>query len=258
MIRTLPKVLVFGFLALWYPAAADAQNHDHDRAGLGSEGRNPPGSGYFDGFLLPRDPQIAIEVRFISVVFDDRALGIDLKDAVQRYNRQAQATLVDLPVLGEFFGRRGSFPDPQGPPIGAAVVVGQTMVIDLRPPGDAPVADELEKAERAAKAAIEDWTDKMRTGEAPVDTSGTGIGKGIEGKPTELVVRTDRVDSVVKLTDRRVVVLGGPEGGATKDKVPVLSDIPFLGHLFKPSKVHKEKQSLMIIITPQIVVTDEE
>ena len=56
--------------------------------------------------------------------------------------------------------------------------------------------------------------------------------------------------------DQQTVVLGGllkeQETSSTR-KVPILGDIPILGHLFKHTQKSKRKTSLVIMLTPYIV-----
>ena len=52
------------------------------------------------------------------------------------------------------------------------------------------------------------------------------------------------------------MVLGGLMSetvSKTKDKVPVLGDIPFLGRLFRSESSTTQKKNLIIFVTPRII-----
>jgi type IV pilus assembly protein PilQ len=58
------------------------------------------------------------------------------------------------------------------------------------------------------------------------------------------------------VNDGQTVVLGGileTEKRDTEKKVPVLGDIPVLGHLFKSTTKTNNKDELLIFITPKIM-----
>lgn len=66
--------------------------------------------------------------------------------------------------------------------------------------------------------------------------------------------RTAKTTVVVK--DQQTVVIGGlmrDEYTTSKDKVPVLGDIPVLGFLFSSTKTTKRKSNLLLILTPHVI-----
>ena len=76
--------------------------------------------------------------------------------------------------------------------------------------------------------------------------------------PTTLK-RTAKTTVVVK--DNETIVIGGLVGDSTTDAttgVPLLSNIPLLGWLFKAKTVKREKTNLYIFLTPHIVRTQKE
>ena len=69
------------------------------------------------------------------------------------------------------------------------------------------------------------------------------------------------VNTQVVVRDQQTIVIGGlvrDVEAETVDKVPVLGDIPILGYLFRRTQSRREKQNLLIILTPYIIrdVTD--
>lgn len=65
-----------------------------------------------------------------------------------------------------------------------------------------------------------------------------------------------KLKTTVLADDGQLIVLGGlldEESGESVSKVPVLGDIPILGHLFKSTVNKKTKRNLMIFIRPTIL-----
>ncbi|MBA3539642.1 MAG: type II secretion system secretin GspD, partial [Deltaproteobacteria bacterium] len=67
---------------------------------------------------------------------------------------------------------------------------------------------------------------------------------------------TRTIETRVLVKDQHTVVIGGlmqTREINTASKVPVLGDIPLLGHLFKSSQKTKKKTNLLILLTPYII-----
>jgi len=68
-----------------------------------------------------------------------------------------------------------------------------------------------------------------------------------------------RVRQVVTSTivwDGQTIVLGGliaENVSKTKDKIPVLGDIPLLGRLFRSERSTSEKRNLVVFVTPKLI-----
>ncbi len=80
---------------------------------------------------------------------------------------------------------------------------------------------------------------------------------GVNGNTgVDISFSTRRLTTTVLADDGQVVVLGGlitENVQESVQKVPLLGDIPFLGHLFKSSSSKKTKRNLMVFIKPTIV-----
>lgn len=64
------------------------------------------------------------------------------------------------------------------------------------------------------------------------------------------------IDSTVLVDDGRIIVLGGLIQDSVQDgvdKVPVLGDIPLLGHLFRSEKRKRMKTNLMVFLRPYVL-----
>lgn len=72
-------------------------------------------------------------------------------------------------------------------------------------------------------------------------------GDGVRGAVTEVRVR-----------DGGTVVVGGLKGTEPKKKAPVLGDVPLIGRLFRSKAPEKERENLLIFVTPRIIIQDEE
>ena len=68
------------------------------------------------------------------------------------------------------------------------------------------------------------------------------------------------LDSTVRLNDGETIILGGlirDSRSTTYNKVPLLGDLPYLGHIFRNRNHNDQKEELIIYITPHIFYGDE-
>ena len=69
-------------------------------------------------------------------------------------------------------------------------------------------------------------------------------------------LRTQKISTVVNLWDGQTVVLGGSVTSAiqtTKNKVPLLGDLPLVGGLFRSQTEMSVEKKLMVFVTATIV-----
>jgi general secretion pathway protein D len=67
---------------------------------------------------------------------------------------------------------------------------------------------------------------------------------------------TSTLQNTVIVHDQETIVIGGLMSDKLEQShstVPILGDIPVLGHLFRSSKKYKRKRNLLILLTPHIV-----
>lgn len=72
----------------------------------------------------------------------------------------------------------------------------------------------------------------------------------------QLVTNKRTVSNTVSIEGGQILVIGGLIGDQVNDsvnKIPLLSDIPLLGNLFKSRTISRSKQNLMIFIHPSIL-----
>ena len=92
--------------------------------------------------------------------------------------------------------------------------------------------------------------------DTPPQIPGVNVANVVE-VPTILPRFTVRqVITTVNIWDNQTVVLGGliaSTTSSTKDKVPVLGDLPLVGRLFRSEANVSEKKNLVIFVTPTII-----
>ena len=74
------------------------------------------------------------------------------------------------------------------------------------------------------------------------------------------IIATRRADSVVSLKSGSTMVIGGLMDSSERkvvNKIPLLGNIPIIGEFFKYSSTTKDKQELIILVTPYIVGENE-
>jgi type II secretion system protein D len=99
-----------------------------------------------------------------------------------------------------------------------------------------------------------------------IDAEKSAVGPEAEGVPISIsstgeVVRQPLIDvtlaqTTVSALSGQTLVLGGlitKSRATTKRRVPVLSEVPVLGHLFRYDAVRTERNELLIIMTPHII-----
>jgi hypothetical protein len=87
---------------------------------------------------------------------------------------------------------------------------------------------------------------------------GTGGGSITVQQPVQEIVN---VSTVVSVPDGGTVLLGGIKRlreGRSMNGVPILNKIPYVSRLFKNTGVGRETESLMLMVTPRIIIQEEE
>ncbi|MBF0117384.1 MAG: type IV pilus secretin PilQ [Desulfobacterales bacterium] len=86
----------------------------------------------------------------------------------------------------------------------------------------------------------------------------SATGEAVQGNP---VILTKRAETKVLLLDGQTTVIGGltkETGSDSKTGVPLLQEIPLIGHLFKGTNKKKTMEELLIFITPHILKEQSE
>ena len=75
------------------------------------------------------------------------------------------------------------------------------------------------------------------------------------------VIAQVSVSTTVSVPDGGTVLLGGVKRlreGRNMAGVPILNKIPYISRLFKNSGVGRETESIMLMVTPRIIIQEEE
>lgn len=86
-------------------------------------------------------------------------------------------------------------------------------------------------------------------------------GGGQSGTVQLPVIATISVSTVVSVPDGGTVLLGGIKRlreGRNMAGVPILNKLPYISRLFKNSGVGRETESIMLMVTPRIIIQEEE
>ncbi|GMN88540.1 type IV pilus secretin PilQ [Francisella sciaenopsi] len=87
---------------------------------------------------------------------------------------------------------------------------------------------------------------------------GASSGKTSTGEDLPPIINKREVTTKVMVKDGETVVIGGiytKEQAETRNKIPFLGDIPYLGYLFSYTKIDDRDAELLIFITPKIIET---
>jgi len=75
------------------------------------------------------------------------------------------------------------------------------------------------------------------------------------------IIRIRRINTSVVAAHGQTIVLGGlmkENVSVDEKKVPLLGDIPILGHLFKSTSKTKDKTELLVLVTPTILINSDD
>ena len=75
------------------------------------------------------------------------------------------------------------------------------------------------------------------------------------------MLETINVGTTVSVPDGGTVLLGGIKRlreGRNMAGVPILNKIPYISRLFKNSGVGRDTESVMLMVTPRIIIQEEE
>jgi general secretion pathway protein D len=92
--------------------------------------------------------------------------------------------------------------------------------------------------------------------QAQAQSVGTGVGNPIVQQQPLPIFRLRQVVTSAIVWDGQTVVLGGLISDnvvKTKDKVPVIGDLPLVGRLFRSESSTSKKKNLLIFVTPTII-----
>jgi len=223
---------------------------------------NAPSVGSLTGILT--DPQFKLAVQAL-----EQRDGVDLLTAPEvttESGRQAQIQTVDLQTI--VTGNNASSQTGGGGTGGTGTTIAQattqiqptTQILPLGPTLDVipyVSADEY-SVQMTIIPTVTEFLGYDDPGKFVVQTSVGG------NAPLTAVLplphfRLREVVTSVTVWDAQTVVMGGlitDNVSKTKDKVPLLGDLPLVGRLFRSESSQKSKKNLMIFVTPTIINPD--
>lgn len=104
-----------------------------------------------------------------------------------------------------------------------------------------------------------------------IDAEKSALGPEAEGVPISIsatgdvvrqpVINTTTAQTTISATTGQTVVLGGlitKSRSSIQRRVPLLADVPVLGHLFRYDRITNKRTELLIILTPHVVRTEDD
>ncbi|MCA9755808.1 MAG: tetratricopeptide repeat protein [Candidatus Eisenbacteria bacterium] len=90
----------------------------------------------------------------------------------------------------------------------------------------------------------------------PTVSSVTGFTESLPNLPPQPIIDTRETQTSVRLREEQTLVIGGMIQTLESDRVsgiPILSRIPYLGALFRRTKVEEQRRELVVLLTPRII-----
>lgn len=229
---------------------------------FGKDGTATPALGTFTGILT--DPQFRVVLRAI-----EQRDGIDLLNEGQvttLSGRQAQIQVSEVKTIVTGVEQNSG----QGGTTAAAgdnTLLQQTATFqtpNTAPVPLGPVIDVLPTVSSDGytiqMTIIPTLTEfvgyDLATASIFVPTAITATGQTLAGTLPLPIFRVRQLTTSCSVWDGQTIVLGGLISDTvvkTKDKVPVLADVPFLGKFFTSESSQTQKKNLVIFVTPRII-----
>ena len=114
----------------------------------------------------------------------------------------------------------------------------------------------VERKEVGIKLKVTPQINEGNAVQLKIEQEVSGVKPGTAGTAVDVIFSKRSVTTTVMVDDGQIVVIGGlidEDVQETESKVPLLGDIPVLGHLFRSTKSSKSKRNLMIFIKPTII-----
>lgn len=122
--------------------------------------------------------------------------------------------------------------------------------------------DGRRRVRRTSDNLLQDLLDLGNGDDAPDDGENNEIETESQGVTIQQpVIAVTTVSTVVSVPDGGTVLLGGikrMQEGRIERGVPMLSNIPYINRLFKNVAVGRETSNLMMMVTPRIIIQEEE
>jgi len=114
----------------------------------------------------------------------------------------------------------------------------------------------IERKEVGIKLKVTPQINEGNAVQLSIEQEVSGVKGGTAGTAVDVIFSKRSVTTTVMVDDGQIVVIGGlidEDVQETVSKVPLLGDIPIIGHLFRSTKSSTTKRNLMIFIKPTII-----
>lgn len=114
----------------------------------------------------------------------------------------------------------------------------------------------VERKEVGIKLTVTPQINEGNAVQLKIEQEVSGVKGGTAGTAVDVIFSKRSVTTTVMADDGQIVVIGGlidEDVQETESKVPLLGDIPILGHLFRSTQSSTTKRNLMIFIKPRII-----
>ncbi|MDP2561931.1 type II secretion system secretin GspD [Psychrobium sp. 1_MG-2023] len=114
----------------------------------------------------------------------------------------------------------------------------------------------IERREVGIKLKVTPQINEGTSVQLTIEQEVSGVKGGTAGTAVDVIFSKRSVATNVMVDDGEIVVIGGlidESVQETESKVPLLGDIPILGHLFRSTSSSTQKRNLMIFIKPTII-----
>ncbi|NRA71552.1 MAG: type II secretion system secretin GspD [Gammaproteobacteria bacterium] len=114
----------------------------------------------------------------------------------------------------------------------------------------------IERKEVGIKLKVTPQINDGNSVQLKIEQEVSGVKSGTAGTAVDVIFSKRSVSTTVMVEDGQIVVIGGlidEDVQVVESKVPLLGDIPILGHLFRSTKSKVTKRNLMIFIKPTII-----
>ena len=114
----------------------------------------------------------------------------------------------------------------------------------------------IERREVGIKLKVTPQINEGNAVQLSIEQEVSGVKAGTAGTAVDVIFSKRSVTTTVMVDDGQIVVIGGlidEDVQETVSKVPLLGDIPIIGHLFRSTSSTTRKRNLMIFIKPTII-----
>ncbi len=137
----------------------------------------------------------------------------------------------------------------------ADIFIGETKFIKVEVSSYGGKQERIQGVDVGVKLAVRPWTGGNGEITVTLEPEVSNISE-IERETGLPVLSTRRAQTTVRVKDGETIMIGGlvqQQDYATKTKVPILGDLPWVGRVFQSTKTNSLSTELVIFVTPHIL-----